>query len=504
MEGEELLKHYRKTGLILFFGLTVITVLSCLHTTPQGPFDARDYTRIAGMRVEFHPWEALFEPLASPFLIPAGSPDFQVSCGIMIVWVLLAAAAWGMFAEFRAGRQNRSLRIWPILLKGIRSALVTGSTLMLIICLFVAGRIPGWRLVVDDPDLIVADLHCHTTKSPDALVTLKTNLKWHASCGYNVAALTEHNQLFAHETLMGADSSFDRLPAFISGLEAHTGPRTMLLGLCRDPQIPFEKQKVDEYPDRSAWFSNKIHEECGGAVIGLTLKRLAPGDIARLVDDGVDGFEIANSGHPEMGPDLRREVLDTCRARGIPLVASTDWHGWTGMSRAWTVIRAPGSSALSRSERANLVIRKLREHDSADIIPVVAGYMGDASLAHSIFSPIVETLRYAQELSAARVISWWIWTWAIFALWVFLYRIGIAPGGFLLGLLTCAVGLGLIAAGISLIGQGIVSAASYPIHFGLLPLGLGAGVLGYSIFSLVTLLRLRGGLRGHESPLSGS
>ena len=59
---------------------------------------------------------------------------------------------------------------------------------------------------------------------------------------------------------------------------------------------------VDESPDRTAWFSGKIHEDCGGAVIVVTLKRLRTGDIARLADDGVDGFEIVNSGHPDLPP----------------------------------------------------------------------------------------------------------------------------------------------------------------------------------------------------------
>ena len=195
---------------------------------------------------------------------------------------------------------------------------------------------------------------------------------------------------------------------------------------------------MEESPGRTAWFSRKIHEGCGGAVIVVTLKRLGTGDIARLADDGVDGFEIANSGHPDLPPYLRQAVLDTCRSRGLVLVASTDWHGWTGMAKTWTVMRAPGASALSPSQRAKLVVRKLREHDSADIIPVVAGYIGEPSPVRAIFSPIAESVRYAMGLSTARVISWWIWVWAVFVLWVLLHRIGAPPGSILLASLVGA------------------------------------------------------------------
>ena len=51
------MKEYRNTSIILVFGLTVLTVLSCLAYDPQGPFDARDYTRVAGMRLEQRPWK---------------------------------------------------------------------------------------------------------------------------------------------------------------------------------------------------------------------------------------------------------------------------------------------------------------------------------------------------------------------------------------------------------------------------------------------------------------
>jgi len=483
--GPSLLKDYRNIAVILVFGLTILTLLACLQYDPQGPFDARDYTRMVGMRVEQHPWEALLEPLAAPVLILAGAPDLRIACFAVLIWVFLGAAAWGMFAEFRAQMGKKP---FAIVLKGIQRALVASLTLALIIFFFVVARIPGWRLVVDDPDLVVADLHSHTTKSPDALVSLKTSLEWHASCGYNLVALTEHDQLFAHETQVQADSSFDRLPAFISGLEAHTGHRAIVLGLCQDSHFQLEKMGLDESQDRTAWFSRKIHDGCGGAVIIVTLKRLGTADIARLADDGVDGFEIVNSGHPDLPPYIRQEVLDTCRSRGLVLVASTDWHGWTGLARTWTVIRAPGASALSHSQRANLVLRKLREHKSADVIPVVAGYMGEPSLVRAIFSPVAETLRYTQELSAYRVISWWIWVWAVFVLWAFLQRIGVRPGSILLASLVGVTGLGLIFSGLSLIRQGTGSATSFPLHIGLISVAIGAAAVGHSTFRGVGLL----------------
>ncbi len=481
-----ILKDYRNCAVILALGLAILTLLACFPYAPQGPFDARDYTRVAGIRLEQHPWEALIEPLAAPFMILAGAPDFRVAGFSVLIWVLLGAAVWGMFAEYRAQRVKKP---FAIVLKGTRMALTASLTLTLIIFLFVVARIPCWRLVADDPNLLVADLHSHTTKSHDGLVSTLTNLEWHASCGYNVVALTDHDELFAHELQVKADSPLDRLPEFVSGVEVHTSPRAMALGICNCKAPPFQlKMGTGEPQDRTAWFSGKFHEDCGGAVIVVTLKRLTTDDIARLADEGVDGFEIANSGHPDLPPHLRQAVLDTCRSRGLVLVASTDWHGWTGMAKTWTVMRAPGASDLSPSQRANLVVRKLREHDSADIIPVVAGYMGEPSLVRAIFSPIAESLRYAMELSTARVISWWIWVWAVFVLWAFLHRIDARPGSILLASLVGATGLVLIFAALSLIRQGTESVSSFPLRIGLISVAVGAAAVGCSTFRWVSLL----------------
>ena len=172
------------------------------------------------------------------------------------------------------------------------------------------------------------------------------------------------------------------------------------------------------------------------------------------------------------------------------------------MAKTWTVIRAPGASALSPSQRANLVIRKLREHDSADIIPVVAGYIGEPSPVRAIFSPIAESLRYAQELSASRVISWWIWVWAVFVLWVFLHRIGARPGGILLALLVGATGLGLIFSALSLIRQGTESATAFQLRIGLITVAIGAAAVGCSTLRWVGLSMWKR-RKGHIEKLGG-
>ena len=365
------MKEYRNTSIILVFGLTVLTVLSCLAYDPQGPFDARDYTRVAGMRLEQRPLEALIEPLTAPIQVVAGAPDFRIAGACLLIWVFFGAGAWKMLAEIRSKRGKSGL---AIACRGLRSAFAAAGTLTLLIFFLVMARIPGWRLVVDDPDLIVADLHSHTVKSFDGLMSVKTNLELHASCGYGLTALTEHDYLFAHDIETAADPAFERLPAFISGVEAHAEPGGMVVALCAKPHVPLVVPQMGE-PDRTSWFIGHVHEDCAGTVIVVTLNRQRPEDIDRLVAAGADGFEIVNCGHP-LRLELRQKLLDIWRTQGLVLVASTDWHGWSGLTWAWTVIRAPGASAFSHPQLTTAVISKLRERNRTDVIPVVAGYMG--------------------------------------------------------------------------------------------------------------------------------
>lgn len=487
------------------FGLVVLTVLACLPYAPQGPFDARNYTRLSGMKVEQHPWTAVIEPLFAPLLIIAGAPNFKIAALVTLVWVFLGAGLWGMRSGFHSQKEKR---LFPLLKRGAFSALIATSTLLVLLFFFVMARVPGWRLVVSDPSLIVADLHSHTLMSHDGLMSTLTNLNLHATCGYGMEAMTEHSFLVGHEVHGLADTALERLPAVLSGLEVHVGARAILIGLVKKPTVKLEKSLIlmqlfhssrrmkgagpaaGKPEDPAALFAKKIHEDGQGAVLAVTLKNLQTSDITRLADDGVDAFEIANCGHPDLPRALRRQVLATCLSRGLVLLADTDWHGWTGLTRTWNVIRAPGGVVLPRAQRADFVLQKLRDHDGRDIIPVVTGYMGEPSLARAVFSPFVETARYAMELSPTRVISWWLWAWSVFFLSVSVEKKGFSPVDILPALLVIATSIGLISAGLSVIRQG-TGRTAFGFHAGLITIAVGVAAFGIAMFRGFGFLRAR-------------
>jgi hypothetical protein len=457
-------KEARRMAGILTFGLMVLTVLACVPYAPQGPFDARTYARLAGMRLEQHSWTALIEPLFAPLKIIAGAPDFWIATVSVLAWTVLVAFVLGLLAARRTGSGRRGT---AAVFRALRNALVTIATVALRIMFFAIARVPGWRLVVRNPNRIIADLHSHTVLSHDGLASLRTNVLWHQSSGYTMEAVTEHDHLSDHEITWASPAALAAMPALMSGVEDHTGRQAVCVGLC-----PNTAMRIGGAVRHTASFAQAIHA-AGGAVFVVTLRNLTPNDITRLAADGVDGFEIANEGHPGLPPRLARRVLAVSRARGLVLLADSDYHGWTGLARTWNVIRAPGAATLSRSQRVRVVLRQLRRHDSAAFTPVVAGYMGAPSMARAIFSPFVEFARYAMELSLARVLSWWVWAWGAFGAYVLLDRRRLRAGSIMLASLVWATGAGLVGAGIALIRQG-PGTTNYGFHVGLATTMLGA------------------------------
>ncbi len=432
---------------VVVAGLLVLSVCAALPIDPQGPFDARDDSRLAGMHLERSGWSSLIEPWAAPFHIVAGAPDFRVAAAVVLIWLILGAAAWRLVSDSRA----RTVKpLWLCALRAAWMGIAAGVVLVMWLVCAVMIRLPGWRLVVDDARTLVADLQSHTFRSGDGLVSEAENFAWHSAAGINVVALTEHVQV-ARTT--GADeagrAASAPLPAVILGMELRSNRvGTHLLGLGLQPDYPCPTNPVDStFPAR---YATCVHEQHGGAVIAMAFK-LRLEDVIPYADAGIDAFEIANLGHPRIPSDVRHRLLEVARERGLPLVASSDWHGWGGISRTWTVIRAPEGVPTSPDKAAALVVKKLRDRDASDFIPVVAGHLGSPSPLRGIFSPVVEPLRYAAELSLAQVLSWWVWSALALALVLVLSRLGFAPARSVLALFLAMVGSGLSWAGLRLI-----------------------------------------------------
>src|SRR5262249_11691851 len=132
-------------------------------------------------------------------------------------------------------------------------------------------------------------------------------------------------------------------------------------------------------------FIDLVHRSFRGAVL-VNNADLTPDLVNRLADLGVDGFEIANQGHPVYSHAVQDAILSVHRARGLSTVAVSDWHGWGGLIRTWTVVRGIGP----QQSEAEGIIDILRSRAADQVIPVVAQPFDIPSVARVLFAPLVE------------------------------------------------------------------------------------------------------------------
>ena len=231
------------------------------------------------------PWLALEVPWAGvavePFLalahIGTDAPDLRMALPSMFWWSVLLAS---VLVAFR-------YRSWRAALLG---AVAAAGFVLLYDVFVVMTMLPAWRLVGLEPGMIVADLHSHTYRSRDGLISPEDNLSVHQDHGYNVVAVTDHDSPaggFAAKAFRDAERP--DLPAVLPGMEIGTPRRTWLLAIGLKRGIPLGTSVVGVEQMRE-WI-RQVHEGHHGAVVAMSRVK-TPSDIAWLVDMGVDAIAI--------------------------------------------------------------------------------------------------------------------------------------------------------------------------------------------------------------------
>jgi len=428
------MKQSGKTaGVALLLLLLLLTLLALLPVAPQGPFDARDYRPAQGVELDFPATGALIEPLLAVGMALAGEPDVRIACLSTLVWLIILAAGFSLYRQDFHKLRPKAASLFHALLAGTAAAGLflsyIGFTLLV--------PLPGWKLNVTDPDLIVADLQTHTIYSHDGLATPSQNLALHRARGFDVVAFTEHDNLAG--TLASTSYSYNNetLPYAIIATEVREPGRAFMLSI---GWLPLHDKWTEQ------WLQNLDKQP----VIALAWK-LSVADVHRLAANGLTGFEIANAGHPDIPPEVRNAILSEAEKRNLVLVASSDWHGWGGFWRTWTTVRVPDAAQLTRAEQAQAVVTALQQRRSQDIQPVVAGYLGPPSLLQTLFAPISALLRYGMELSPFRVVMWWLWGGLALLLGWWLQKSGLRPARIMVASLLGLFGTGMMIQGIRML-----------------------------------------------------
>jgi hypothetical protein len=483
---------------LAFAWLILLTAL-CAVSSFKGaaPIDARTGRPVTAVDavLEFPIAGSLIEPLSSIAHVIAGAPDYRVAGASIACWVFLCAAALYFWtARRRASRQRAGTRALKSLAAGLASTLLFAVYLLFAVIV----PLPSWSLVVREPATIIADLHSHTLGSHDGLVSPATNLAFHRARGYDLVAFTDHLSRNEQARAFLPSHGNGQSPEAMQGVEISArladGQKSYFLvfGEVSDALFSYhDSQLADDAALRG--FVDFTHQY--GAVIALSF-RLRPENVEQLARAGVDGFEIANFGHPSLSGKMRAVLINAQDRHGVALVSNTDWHGWSGFAKTWTVIK----NIDPAKSRAGQVIQALRTRNPDSVVPIVSQRMGEPGFLRSGFAPFVEIIRYGSELSAARLCSWWAWT--LLVIWAAgrLRRRQIDFPRYFACILLLIMGGGLLLGAIELLTAWHSGAPyRFPLHVGLL--SAGAGLLAWSMAGLIALDAVRARKLEMNAPL---
>ena len=193
---------------------------------------------------------------------------------------------------------------------------------------------------------IVFDHHSHTNYSDGAL-TIKQNVEWHITMGFNAIAITDHNNMHHLEEIDNVREEYSRKGFLIlSGIEWTTNKIHLnLLGLTKwEGRISYRTTE-----DKIIETIKKTHD-LGGIVVcdhipwsinEFNMKEHPSRE--ELLDWGVDYIEIINDdSKPENVYD--QESYDFCTRNNnkIGMITGTDMHTPDGLAgggvRGWTLL----------------------------------------------------------------------------------------------------------------------------------------------------------------------
>jgi hypothetical protein len=465
---------------ILLAGIAVLiflTVMTVIPVNVTGPFDARTDKPAPGIRLEYSPAGAVLEPITAPAQIVVLAPDMWSAVISILIWSLALIAC--ISAVKRLSKNHR--RIDRKIITGVLAAVSSGLFVLVLYGTFTAMvRIPNWRAVVEDPDIVLAELQTHTFGSHDGLISARDNLRWHGQWGCAVVAITEHDSPAGSLKAAALAESDESLPAVLPGVEVGFINFDYVIAITSKEQFLQTKFDIRQKP-----FVTWFHRTYQGVVLVLEDSVKAE-MVEQVVDTGIDGFDVANDGHPSKSIKRRKAILNAADNHHLPLVAWTDWHGIGGILRTWTAFRIPGAAALSRQQRATAVLDALRRHDCSNIAPLAIGRIGRVTPARALLAPFIESGRYALSLSAMRLISWWIWAVAMFLFVTALMYLKINPWKTLLGTLQAAMGIAiLVSCGWLFIAYATGEATYFfPVYIGLTASAVGIAAVLFGAFDI--------------------
>ncbi len=392
-----------KTHPFLAFFIVTITVLEILPVGTYGLINAATDMPIHNFKLLMPAMNQVF----APFI---GIPIY-LSTNHYLKQESIALFTWGLlFVLFFVFIKNRYSKLLVYII-----GYVFAFSLFIVYILFTP--FPLLR-IAPNRNYCIVDPHSHTFYSHDGLVNPLQNLDWHAKQGFDAWFVTEHYNIKGgiaeqdlsmttpYKSMIGEEIRARDDPHYFLAL----GITSSVAGWC--PDCPATVKNL----------ADAVHKQGGALVLALWWLD-GKIDLHHYIHDGVDAFEIANAGHKQyLTSGIRTMAYQVSQKYHIPLLASSDWHGWGDYAYTWTAFHIPGFTEYNLPQLQHIIISMLHNKQNNSIIPIIYDYPHQYwGRTRFIFAPVFDFYYYFSTLSLADYLSWVVWTFLLWALYT-IYR----------------------------------------------------------------------------------
>ena len=178
--------------------------------------------------------------------------------------------------------------------------------------------------------MIRADLHIHTTYSPDASINPKTIVnQLYAHPFIKAVAITDHNTTKGYHKVRKLASAYEDI-LIIPGIEVSTTEGDIIiLGLAELPPKPWTPENIINY----------AKEKNGITVAAHPYRTYGLGDLAKNYD--LDAIEVLNG---ISTPQANKMAQNLAKTMSLPGVAGSDAHRADEMWTVYTEVQASSNT----------------------------------------------------------------------------------------------------------------------------------------------------------------
>lgn len=398
---------------ILWPFLLTLVVVAGTWTPPGELRDAATRDPVVGMRlvysdvhIWFAPWFDLLDTLS----------------------ILTLPQHWGVVVSMVLG--HIGARLWRVTRRGVRwragrEALLAAASMGGLLLVYATALLvprPMARLVVFDADVLVLDVHGHSTPAYDGRsgFTPWWQRRWLERAGFHAAYLTDH---------LSADTRASLAREQRAALARN--PATAGQGVVLLPGVELQAKGqpvavLSMSPADSAWVT------AGDVLAGPTLRAAngtspvivhkIPSDLSQVagpadaVAPAVTAIEIANGDPRGLAQALREHdrIVRIADSLDLALVSASNHHGWGSTAAAWTLLRLPGWQRLSPDALATSIEETLRTKRRR-ATRVVERRTPELQAGPQLIA-LVPLMLYELNatLSPSQRLSWICWIWALF------------------------------------------------------------------------------------------